>query len=163
MEKLHQIELVFLSLIYLSGFQISFIAFNTRSWGRVIFGGGWISKFGTICEKHSLKIFTSSLSSDTTFSFSINVILSILKFYQLSMVLLFSRIAYYLYTSNIRLLKKSLLVFRSSLTQIFRCFLYARCDNIVISCLNLFKNLDLVMIALHKLLFINAASLHGYT
>ena len=50
------------------------------------------------------------------------------------------------YTFNINIIEKYFLIFRSSLTQIFCCFLYATCDNIVLSCLNLFNNYDIVMI-----------------
>ena len=42
----------FLSLAYLDGFQI-FIACNTGSWWRLIFGGCLISKFDTIFGKYS--------------------------------------------------------------------------------------------------------------
>ena len=59
-----------------------------------------------------------------------------------------------------RLFKKSFLVFCSNLTQIFRCFLYAACDNVVFSCLTLFNNRDLVMISFLKFLLTNAAWLH---
>ena len=39
----------------------------------------------------------------------------------------------------------------------FRGFLYTACDDIILSCLNLFNNFDLVMIAFLKFLFTNAA------
>ena len=58
------------------------------------------------------------------------------------------------------LLKKYFLVFRGSLTQIFGCFLYATVDDIVLSCLNLFNNLDLATVAFLKYLITNAACLH---
>ena len=57
-------------------FNFFFNAFNTESWWRVIFGGHWISTFDTIFEKYSIEVFTSSLLSDTSFPFSVNVILS---------------------------------------------------------------------------------------
>ena len=57
-------------------------------------------------------------------------------------------------------LKKSFLAFCRSLTQIFCYFLCATCDDIVLSCLTLFNNLDFVMIAFLKFLFANAAWLH---
>ena len=63
----------------LGGFQISFVAFNTGSWGRLLFGQLWVSTFDTIFKKYSLKIFASSLSFDTTFLFSIKIILSSFK------------------------------------------------------------------------------------
>ena len=68
-------RLWFISSI-LGCFSKYFIAFNTRSLGRVIFGRDWMIKFDTLFEKCSLKIFTSSLSSDSTSSFSVSVILS---------------------------------------------------------------------------------------
>ena len=97
------------------------------------------------------KIFTDSFWSDTTFPFSINVILSyfnvssvrhgftVFQFCLLSVTRLISR-----------LLKKSFLIFHNNLTWIFRCFLYAACDDIVLSCLNLFNNLDFISIAFIK-------------
>ena len=51
-------------------------------------------------------------------------------------------------------------VFRSSLAQIFCCFLYATCDDIVLSCLNLGNNLGFFMIVFLGLLFTNAAWSH---
>ena len=114
-------------------------------------------KFGTRFEKYSLKTFTNSLLSDTTFSFSINVILSL--FNVLSVRHGFS--FFQNYPFNIKIVEKIFfLVFRSSLTQIIRCFLYATCDDIVLSCLNLFNNFDLVMTAFPKSLFTNVAWLH---
>ena len=108
-----------------------------------------------------IQVSTNSLSSDTIFSFSVIVILSSSNVLSLSMVSLFSRIAYAIvcYTFNIKVIK-SFLIFRSSLNQIFRCFLFATCDDIVLSCLNLFNNLDLVMIAFIKFLFTNVTWLY---
>ena len=117
-----------------------------------------MSKFDTIFEKYSLKIFTNPHSSDTTFSLSINVIL--LLFNVLSVrhcFTVFQNCLLSVTHLTSRLLKKSFLVFRSSLTQVFRCFSYATCDDIVLSCSNLFNNLDLVMIAFLKSLFTNVA------
>ena len=139
MENLHQTELGFLSLVYLGGFQIFFIELNTGSWWRTIFKERWISKFDTIFEKYSLKVFTSCLSSDNTFSFKINIILSYFK-------VLSVRHGYTVFQNCLlsvthltsRLLKKPFLVFRKNLIQIFCCFLYATCDNMVLSCLRWF-------------------------
>ena len=120
-------------------------AFNTDSLWKVIFGGHWISTFDTIFEKHSIEVFTSSLLSDTTFPFSVNVILSFLN-------VLFERLGCTVFPICLlpvtwKLLQKYFLV--CSL-HIFRCFLYGICDDIddlVLSCLNLFNNLYLDMIA----------------
>ena len=59
-----------------------------------------------------------------------------------------------------RLLKKSFWVFCISLTQRFRSFLFATRDDIVLSCLTLFNNLDLVTVAFHNLIFTNTAWLN---
>ena len=120
------------------------IALNIGSWWTLILGRRWISKFDIIFEKYSLK-----------FSLALFRLLQ-LSHFQLT---LFSRQNCLLSVTRLtsRFLKKYFLVFRSSLTEIFRCFLYAACDFIVLSYLNLFNNLDLVMIAFLKFLFTNAA------
>ena len=59
-----------------------------------------------------------------------------------------------------RLLEKSFLVFRNSLTQIFRGPLYAASDDLVFSCLSLFNNFDLVVVDFLKFLVTNATWLH---
>ena len=137
--KLHQTEFVFLFLVCLGVFQIFFIAINTGLLWRIILAGRWISKFGTMLENYSLKVFTNSLSSDTTFSFSFNIILS-------SFNVLSVRHGFTVFQNcllSVTRLRSSLLnfflVFRSSLIQIFGLLLYAICDYIVLSCLNLFN------------------------
>ena len=118
-------------------------------------------KFCARFEKYSLKTFTNSLLSDTTFSFSVNVIL--LPFNVLSVrdgFTVFQNCLLSVTRFTSRLSKNYFLVFRRSLTQIFHCFLYATCDDIVLSCLNLFNNLDLVMIAFLKFLLTIVTWLH---
>ena len=127
----------------------------------MIVGGHWICKFGAIFEKYSLKIFTNSLSSNTTFPFSIIVIFPSFKVLSVRHgFTVFQNLLFSVKRLKSRLLKNSFLVFRSSLTQTFRCFLCATCDHTVLSCLNLFNNLELVMIAFLNFLFTNAAWLH---
>ena len=81
-------------------------------------------------------------------------------FYQLGIVSLFSRIAYCRLHVKHHDYWKNMYVFRSSLAQIFFCFLYATCDDIVLSCLNLVNNLGFFMIVFLGFLFTNAAWSH---
>ena len=137
MGKLHQTLFVFLFLVYLDGFPIFFIAFNTRSWRRIMVGGRWISKFGTIFEKYPLKIFTIFRLIRLS-HFQLTLFLRLLTFYQLHMVsllllLLFFFVVFFLSGNSFtvfqncllsvtrltsRLLNISFLVFRSDLTDI---------------------------------------------
>ena len=72
MENLHQTELGFLFLVYLDGFQF-FSLHLTPDHGEGYYLEG--IKYLSLIQ-YLLKICTSSLSSDTTFSISVNVILS---------------------------------------------------------------------------------------
>ena len=74
-------------------FSFFFIAFNTGSWWRIILGGRWISKFSTVFEKYSWKIFTLFHLIRLS-HFQLTLFSRLLTFYQLGMVWLFSRIAF---------------------------------------------------------------------
>lgn len=156
--KLLQMELIFLFSIYMGGFRF-FIVFETGLWWRV--KSCWLPMFDAIFEKYPLKISTSSLSSGTILLFWVNVICS--SFDVLTVKHSFTILQDCLFSVTrlkSRLLEKSFLVFRNSLTQIFRGPFYAISDDLVLSCLRLFNNFDLVVIDFFKFLVTNATWLH---
>ena len=135
------------------------------SWWRIILEGTWITKFGTRFEKYLLKNFTNFLLTFLIwlFHFQVTLFSRLLMFYQLGMVSRFTVFQNWVLSVTrltSRLLKKPFLVSCSSLTWIFYYFLCATRDNIALSFLNLFNNLDRFRIAFVKFLFTNVAWLH---